>query len=114
MCGIAGIINSPLSVAELHMIGQKMVQQLNHRGPDAEGFYITNEKNLGLGHKRLSILDTTSLANQPMFYGHNRYTIVFNGEKYLHFIKVFSFSRRTVFTASFSNSDILIIKNISE
>ncbi len=81
MCGIVGIFkfdNSSVNVIEL----KNFTNSLKHRGPDGEGIYINDDKNLGLGHKRLSILDTASRANQPMFYGQDRYVIVFNGEIY--------------------------------
>ncbi len=81
MCGIVGIYkldNSNINESEL----KNFANSLKHRGPDGEGIYINDDKNLGLGHKRLSILDTASRANQPMFYGQDRYVIVFNGEIY--------------------------------
>jgi len=85
MCGIAGIVNSPLSVAELHMIGQKMVQQLNHRGPDANGIKIINHHQSGnilLAHTRLKIIDLSNNAAQPMSSYDGSLWIVFNGEIY--------------------------------
>ncbi len=54
-----------------------MTQMLAHRGPDDEGFYV--EANIGLGHRRLSILDTSPLGAQPMISKDGRWVIVFNG-----------------------------------
>ena len=80
MCGIAGFLNrtsvSPLTEDML----RSMTTCLAHRGPDADGFYF--DRKVGLGHRRLSILDLSSAANQPMFSHNERYVTVFNGEVY--------------------------------
>ncbi|MBC6988302.1 asparagine synthase (glutamine-hydrolyzing) [Hymenobacter sp. BT491] len=80
MCGIAGFLNitsaSPLDEAAL----RGMTTCLAHRGPDADGFYFDGK--VGLGHRRLSILDLSTAANQPMHSHNERYVIIFNGEVY--------------------------------
>jgi asparagine synthase (glutamine-hydrolysing) len=78
MCGIVGIIglNKEVSSSKIH----DMNKRIEHRGPDAEGFFI--EDGIALGHRRLSIIDLSSGANQPLFDHSNRYVIVFNGEIY--------------------------------
>lgn len=53
---------------------------MEHRGPDASGTFI--EDRVGLGHRRLSIIDTSEQANQPMMDASGRFVIVFNGEIY--------------------------------
>ena len=53
---------------------------LEHRGPDSGSFKLFD--NVGLGHRRLSIIDLTINGNQPMICDIDRYTIVFNGEIY--------------------------------
>lgn len=81
MCGIAGIINfneAPVQQEEL----QRMTDVIVHRGPDGEGFWLSESKNIGFGHRRLSIIDLTVTGKQPMHYGEGRYTIVYNGEIY--------------------------------
>ena len=55
---------------------------MQHRGPDAEGFYFTDDERMGLGHRRLSILDLSTSADQPMFSSDGRYIISYNGEVY--------------------------------
>jgi asparagine synthase (glutamine-hydrolysing) len=80
MCGVAGFVDFKCgsdSKILSHMIGA-----LNHRGPDDEGIYLheVNEYQLGLGHKRLSILDLSPLGHQPMHY--QNLVIVYNGEVY--------------------------------
>ena len=76
MCGIAGFISPNLNQDHLHRI----TGILQHRGPDADGFYYDAAAGIGLGHRRLSIIDLSEAANQP-FYSHDgRYVMVFNGE----------------------------------
>ncbi|ENA1778310.1 asparagine synthase (glutamine-hydrolyzing) [Flavobacterium psychrophilum] len=58
----------------------KMRDVLAHRGPDDAGIFI--EKNIGLGHRRLAIIDTSSAGHQPFYSENGRYVIVFNGEIY--------------------------------
>lgn len=79
MCGIAGYIEfgpTNFNDTELHA----MAQRLHHRGPDAKGFYT--EPGVGLAHARLSIIDLSQSANQPMISQNERYVIIFNGEVY--------------------------------
>ncbi|PIY11454.1 MAG: asparagine synthase (glutamine-hydrolyzing) [Flexibacter sp. CG_4_10_14_3_um_filter_32_15] len=80
MCGITGIFAfneiGRFSLVRL----QEATKRLEHRGQDAQRLY--NDFFVGLGHRRLSILDLSSAANQPMSSKDERYTIVFNGEIY--------------------------------
>lgn len=80
MCGIAGIVYKKNNFNKEHI--KVLTDTIAHRGPDAEGFYFHN--NLALGHRRLSILDLSPLANQPMSYNgkNGQYVIVYNGEIY--------------------------------
>jgi asparagine synthase (glutamine-hydrolysing) len=80
MCGIAGFISLNNTIEPDQLKGATRL--LQHRGPDAEGFYFTDDKKIGLGHRRLSILDLSASANQPMFSSNGRYVIIFNGEVY--------------------------------
>ena len=57
-----------------------MTTCLKHRGPDADGFF--HNGHTGLGHRRLSIIDLSTGANQPMYSADGRYVIIFNGEVY--------------------------------
>jgi asparagine synthase (glutamine-hydrolysing) len=79
MCGIAGLIASPGASPD-RMVLTKMTRALAHRGPDAEGIVI--EGAAGLGHRRLSVLDLSTAANQPMRDKTGRFILVFNGEIY--------------------------------
>jgi asparagine synthase (glutamine-hydrolysing) len=76
MCGIAGIFNlNGNAVTHQEMI--KVTRAIAHRGPDGEGVFI--DDNLGLGHRRLSILDLSSKGAQPMPSHNGEWLIVFNG-----------------------------------
>ncbi|MEO6188638.1 MAG: asparagine synthase (glutamine-hydrolyzing) [Ginsengibacter sp.] len=80
MCGISGYISlknkiRPDGLKEANAL-------LQHRGPNAEGFYFSDDEKIGLGHRRLSILDLSNNAIQPMFSRDGRFVIVFNGEIY--------------------------------
>ncbi|OGI30592.1 MAG: asparagine synthase (glutamine-hydrolyzing), partial [Candidatus Moranbacteria bacterium RIFCSPLOWO2_12_FULL_48_12] len=80
MCGIAGKISfssKNLSTQEI----ETMNDAIKHRGPDDGGIYISPDNKVGLGHRRLSIIDLSSFGHQPMRYL-DRYEIVFNGEIY--------------------------------
>ena len=77
MCGIAGILGNNYQNEECLL---KMLQAQQHRGPDATDFWIN--QNLVLGHNRLSIIDLSEMANQPMHSECDQYVIVFNGEIY--------------------------------
>lgn len=80
MCGISGIISLNSEVVSFGRL-KKMTDAILHRGPDGEGQWISADGRVGLGHRRLSILDLSDNASQPMHY-EERYTIVFNGEIY--------------------------------
>lgn len=80
MCGIAGIYNFKDSRGVDHKLLQRMTDIMRHRGPDADGIYINGS--IGLGHRRLSIIDLSEAGRQPMFSDDKRLAIVFNGEIY--------------------------------
>ncbi|MGH2566164.1 MAG: asparagine synthase (glutamine-hydrolyzing), partial [Ginsengibacter sp.] len=80
MCGIAGYISLNNSIKPDQL--KKATNLLQHRGPDAEGFYFSDENKVGLGHRRLSIIDLSATANQPMYSRDGKYVIIFNGEVY--------------------------------
>lgn len=79
MCGIAGIFSFNRSL-DIPGIVRRMTGAMPHRGPDADGFYT--DEQVGLGHRRLSIIDLSSAANQPFTDHSGRYKIIFNGEIY--------------------------------
>ncbi len=85
MCGITGKIcfrqNSKIvSTTEI----EKMNERIVHRGPDDGGAWISDDGKIGLGHRRLAIIDLSPAGHQPMHFRHRnkKYTVVFNGEIY--------------------------------
>lgn len=79
MCGIAGLIHldgAPVSPVVL----RKMTDAIAHRGPDGEGQWV--EGNVGLGHRRLAIIDLSPAGHQPMISADHRYVLSYNGEVY--------------------------------
>jgi asparagine synthase (glutamine-hydrolysing) len=78
MCGIAGFFNSRLNKSEALSGIEVMLQSIAHRGPDARGTWWND--GLVFGHNRLSIIDLSHEADQPMHYHGN--VMVFNGEVY--------------------------------
>src|SRR4029078_8711375 len=80
MCGIAGAFELNQAV-ELSVV-KRMTDSIAHRGPDGEGHWVNPSKQVAFGHRRLSIIDLTDDASQPMHYADGRYTITFNGEIY--------------------------------
>lgn len=85
MCGINGALvfgNSNIYITDSYI--KSMSDVMIHRGPDGSGSWISKDKKIGLGHRRLSIIDTSILANQPMLNISEKIIIVFNGEIYNH------------------------------
>jgi asparagine synthase (glutamine-hydrolysing) len=78
MCGIVGWLSGG-EPPRRHLL-QAMTDSLAHRGPDASGIWI--DQSVGLGHRRLSIIDTGETANQPLEDVDGAAVIVFNGEIY--------------------------------
>jgi asparagine synthase (glutamine-hydrolysing) len=79
MCGICGIFNlngEPVSPVSL----RKMTDAIAHRGPDGEGFYT--DSFVGLGHRRLAVIDLSPAGHQPMLTQDGQFAIVYNGEVY--------------------------------
>src|ERR1041384_1161270 len=82
MCGICGVaVPAHLNRRVDEGLLVRMRDSLTHRGPDGEGVFI--DGNVGLGHRRLSIVDVANGA-QPMFDADRTLAIVYNGEVYNH------------------------------
>jgi len=79
MCGINGILKFSQEKVDQNQL-LKMRDSLEHRGPDDAGFFV--QDNVGLGHRRLSIIDTSASGHQPFISENKRYILVFNGEIY--------------------------------
>jgi asparagine synthase (glutamine-hydrolysing) len=81
MCGIVGIISNK-DISSLEVEVKKMNDLQEHRGPDGEGYWHSEKKNVYFGHRRLSIIDLSKAGHQPMLSSDSSYVIVFNGEIY--------------------------------
>jgi asparagine synthase (glutamine-hydrolysing) len=85
MCGIVGALvfdSSTFVVEEAYLA--RMRDAMTHRGPDGAGIWIDTDRKMGLGHRRLSIIDLSAVANQPMCNEDGSLWVVFNGEIYNH------------------------------
>lgn len=80
MCGIAGSIGleNTIDFEQLKL----MTDSLSHRGPDDAGYYVNEAHSVGLGHRRLSIIDTSSDGKEPLYNEDKSIVLVFNGELY--------------------------------
>ncbi len=79
MCGVVGVLNrdgAPVSPAVL----RRMTDMIRHRGPDDEGYYTAD--GVGIGHRRLSIIDLSPAGHQPMLSQDGRWVLSYNGEIY--------------------------------
>jgi asparagine synthase (glutamine-hydrolysing) len=81
MCGIAGLLTrgrvDPAVVA-------RMTDAVAHRGPDDSGIWTDQDAGIGLGHRRLAVVDLTPAGHQPMISSDGRFVLIFNGEIYNH------------------------------
>jgi asparagine synthase (glutamine-hydrolysing) len=85
MCGIAGAMvfrNGSFAVSRAYI--DELRDSMTHRGPDGSGTWISDDRKVGLGHRRLSIVDLSSAAAQPMSNQDESVWVTFNGEIYNH------------------------------
>src|SRR5207302_9819821 len=85
MCGIAGVVpfaTGAFRVSDDYLI--RMRDVLSHRGPDGAGIFFSPDRRLGLGFRRLAIIDLSERAMQPMSNEDDSLWVVFNGEIYNH------------------------------
>lgn len=81
MCGIAGLWTNGEVAADTV---RTMTDAIAHRGPDGAGVWIDAAAGIGLGHRRLSVIDLSEAGHQPMVSRCGRYVLTFNGEVYNH------------------------------
>src|SRR5260370_27844831 len=85
MCGIVGVLsftNSAFRVSEPYLT--RMRDVMAHRGPDGAGIFVSPDRRLGLGFRRLAIIDLSERAMQPMSNADGTLRAAFNGEIYNH------------------------------
>ena len=104
MCGISAIIH-PIETHRIRETLDCMNNSMLHRGPDADGIYI-NEK-IGLGHRRLSIIDTENSANQPMLSRNKKWVIAFNGEIY-NYVELKANELQGVYFQTESDTEVIL------
>ena len=108
MCGICGVINYNNREVKDSII-RKMCTTMKHRGPDDEGVYINNtSSHVGLGHRRLSIIDLSLAARQPISNENNSVYLVMNGEIYNYKILTEELIRRGHRFKSRSDSEVVV------
>lgn len=105
MCGLSGFIDNKRN-CDIKIL-KEMTNALSHRGPDAEGYFFEENKkaSIGLGHRRLSILDLSKNGNQPLHFNSN--IIIYNGEIY-NFLEIKEELKKLNYTFD-SNSDTEVI-----
>src|SRR5882762_6370467 len=85
MCGIVGVLSfdgSAFRVSDPYLV--RMRDVMSHRGPDGAGLFVSPDRRVGLGHRRLSIIDLSENALQPMANEDGSLWVIFNGEIYNH------------------------------
>ncbi|RDE22989.1 asparagine synthase (glutamine-hydrolyzing) [Motiliproteus coralliicola] len=85
MCGIAGVVvsgESGFRVSEALIVSMR--DSMMHRGPDGGGTWLSDDLRVGLGHRRLSVIDLSNAAAQPMSSANQEVVVSFNGEIYNH------------------------------
>jgi asparagine synthase (glutamine-hydrolysing) len=112
MCGIAGIIAFNEQAKQYLPLISKATTCLSKRGPDAEGIYT--DQHIALGHRRLSVIDTSNAAAQPMTDATERYTIVFNGEIFNYNEHREKLIQQGVQLTSHSDTEVLLHLYINE
>ncbi len=86
MCGLIGFLSTGLEHQQGTILLMRMTDKIAHRGPDADGIWFDEQSQIGLGHRRLSILDLSPAGAQPMTSPSGRYVMAFNGEIYNHLV----------------------------
>jgi asparagine synthase (glutamine-hydrolysing) len=84
VCGIAGVLSVDPSYKVTSDLVDQMRDSMAHRGPDGVGTWVADDATVGLGFRRLAIIDLSAAAMQPMPNEDGRYRLVFNGEIYNH------------------------------
>src|ERR1700681_4068279 len=84
MCGIAGIVNFGRGAPPAETLLIRMRDAMVHRGPDGAGLWMSPNRAVGLAHRRLSIIDLSAAAAQPMCNEDSDIWVTYNGEMYNH------------------------------
>lgn len=110
MCGIIGYISSEPNDSLTNKL--RFARDLmSHRGPDGSGIWFSVNKKIGLAHRRLSIIDLSEKANQPLFTSDGTVGIVFNGEIYNHREIRAELEQKKIYEWQTDHSDTEVILN---
>ena len=112
MCGIAGFISLKNTISHSANHLENALERLSRRGPDNKGIY--RDKKCELGHTRLSIIDTSENANQPMIDSSNDYALVFNGEIYNYLDLKKELEKNNIQFKTTSDTEVLLYGLIKE
>lgn len=105
MCGIAGFCFGKSNAYEqIH----RMTDTIKHRGPDSDGFWMAEDNEVVLGHRRLAILDCSPRGAQPMISQSGRYVVSYNGEIYNHLDLRTSLEKKGIDFKSTSDTETLV------
>lgn len=108
MCGVVGFwLGRALSQAPLEVLG-RMTKAVSHRGPDDAGLWFDSTTGVGLGHRRLSVIDLSPLGHQPMESASGRCIISFNGEIYNHGTLRAGLEARGIGFRGYSDTEVLV------
>ena len=105
MCGIAGLIDLKDNQISPSIL-KRMTDVISHRGPDGEGQWI--EGPVGIGHRRLSIIDLTNAGQQPMHSADKRYVLSYNGEVYNYKNIRFELEEKGYYFKSNTDSEVVL------
>ena len=109
MCGIAGILHFESSGPVDPAVLERMRDRMAHRGPDGAGLWLSPDHHVGLGHRRLSIVDLADTANQPMTNEDRSVWLIFNGEIYNHLVLRTELARKGHrFATDHSDTEVLV------
>ena len=106
MCGITGKLNFNKNNFVSEGLIKEMTKTLSHRGPDDSGIFV--EKNIGLGHNRLSIIDLSLAGHQPMSDKEEKIWIVFNGEIYNYLVLKKELEKQGIIFKSKTDTEVII------
>src|SRR3569833_1607359 len=109
MCGIGGYVGN----FDRSLLSTKN-RVMAHRGPDDEGIWCSSEQRVGLGHRRLAIIDLSPLGHQPMWDITRRVAIVFNGEIYNYKELRIDLEQRGYAFASQTDTEVLLNLYLAE
>jgi asparagine synthase (glutamine-hydrolysing) len=108
MCGFTGLVSIDKRVNKNDLI--EMTNSLDHRGPNSNGIWISESNEIGMGHTRLAILDTSDAGAQPMFSKNQQFILIFNGEIYNHLdLRKHLNSICNIEYSSFSDTETLLV-----